>query len=101
MADLRVTTTPEKKPGGGKAAGKSVAAKSEAKKPSATTERKPITKPSNVQVPPRRTVTPEERWRMVAEAAYLKAEKRGFTGSNPTDDWLAAEAEIDKILSQT
>ncbi|HVO91912.1 MAG TPA: DUF2934 domain-containing protein [Terriglobales bacterium] len=101
MADIRVTSTTEKKSGAAKGAAKSVSAKSESKKTSATTERKPITKPSTVKAPPRRTVTPEERWRMVAEAAYLRAEKRGFIGGNPTDDWLAAEAEIDKLLSQT
>ena len=57
--------------------------------------------PSPQQEPtPGKTVTPEERWKMVAEAAYLRAESRGFSGGNPTDDWLAAEAEIHKILSK-
>ena len=46
-------------------------------------------------------MTPEERWKMVAEAAYLRAENRGFSGGNPTEDWLAAEAEIDKNFSKT
>lgn len=36
-----------------------------------------------------------ERFRMIAEAAYLKAESRGFEGGNPTEDWLQAEAEVD------
>jgi len=43
-------------------------------------------------------VTNEERWRMVAEAAYHKAEKRGFATGHETDDWLAAEQEIDALL---
>lgn len=44
-------------------------------------------------------LTPQERWQMIAEAAYLRAEQRGFTGGSPVDDWLAAEAEIDHRLS--
>jgi len=40
-------------------------------------------------------VTPLERWRMIAEAAYYRAEKRGFFGGNPMEDWEAAEQEID------
>jgi hypothetical protein len=31
---------------------------------------------------------------MVAEAAYYRAEKRGFAPGQELDDWLAAEAEI-------
>ncbi|MGC1954930.1 MAG: TIGR01841 family phasin [Gammaproteobacteria bacterium] len=40
-------------------------------------------------------VTPLERWRMIGEAAYYQAEKRGFVGGNPMEDWAAAEQEID------
>lgn len=42
-------------------------------------------------------VTPEQRWRMIAEAAYYRAERHGFDG-DPVSDWLAAEAEIDRML---
>lgn len=35
------------------------------------------------------------RARMIAEAAYYKAESRGFSGDCAMDDWLLAEAEID------
>ncbi len=31
---------------------------------------------------------------MVAELAYLKAEKRGFAAGYDMDDWLEAEQEI-------
>jgi hypothetical protein len=34
------------------------------------------------------------RQRMIAEAAYYRAEKRGFAPGNDLDDWLAAEAEV-------
>ena len=30
----------------------------------------------------------------IAEAAYYRAERRGFQPGAETDDWLAAEAEI-------
>lgn len=43
-------------------------------------------------------VTPEQRWRMIAEAAYYQAERRGF-GGDPVSDWLEAEAEIDRMLA--
>ncbi len=37
---------------------------------------------------------PEERHRMIAVAAYLIAEQRGFQGDMALDDWLQAEAEV-------
>ncbi len=43
-------------------------------------------------------VTPEERWQLVAKAAYLRAEARQFTGGKEVEDWLAAEAEVDADL---
>ncbi len=44
-------------------------------------------------------VTPEERYRMIAEAAYFRAQQRGFEGGDPAKDWLEAEAEIDRKLA--
>ncbi len=35
---------------------------------------------------------------MIAEAAYFRALARGFQGGDPMDDWLAAEAEINRLL---
>ena len=43
-------------------------------------------------------LAPEERRRLIAEAAYLIAEKRGFAPGNELDDWLQAEAEVDARL---
>ena len=43
-------------------------------------------------------ITPEERWKMIAVAAYHKAEKRGFAPDNKLQDWADAEKEIDKLL---
>jgi hypothetical protein len=45
-----------------------------------------------------RRVTPETRREMIAERAYLRAEKRGFAPGKETEDWLAAEVEIDLLL---
>jgi hypothetical protein len=35
---------------------------------------------------------------MIAEAAYLRAEKRGFAPGHEEEDWLAAEIEVDRLL---
>ncbi|WP_170165443.1 DUF2934 domain-containing protein [Thiohalobacter thiocyanaticus] len=44
-------------------------------------------------------ITPEQRRHLIAEAAYLRAEARGFTPGDPVHDWLAAEQEIDARLT--
>lgn len=41
------------------------------------------------------------RHEMIATAAYLRAEQRGFCGGDSLDDWLAAEAEVDERLRQS
>lgn len=45
-----------------------------------------------------RFVGPERRAALIAEAAFFRAEKRGFAPGHETEDWLAAEAEVDKKL---
>jgi hypothetical protein len=37
---------------------------------------------------------------MIAHAAYLRAERRGFSGGHDKEreDWMAAEAEVDALL---
>jgi DUF2934 family protein len=47
---------------------------------------------------PKTPITAEARWRMIAEAAYFKAQRRGFTGGDARHDWAEAEAEIDAWL---
>lgn len=68
------------KPVGTKAAGKSVPPKA-----AATRTRKP--RPQSV--------SPAQRYAMIAEAAYLLAEQDGFNPTHTLDHWLAAEASID------
>ena len=47
----------------------------------------------------RTVMTPDqEREVMIEVAAYLRAEKRGFEGGDPMQDWLDAEREVDAML---
>ena len=67
-------------------------------KPKTTTAKKA---PAKAAATERKTsVTPGQRSQMIAEAAYFRAEKRGFAGGDDAKDWLEAEAEIDALLQQ-
>ena len=44
-------------------------------------------------------VSVEQRATYVAVAAFYIAERRGFEQGNPMDDWLAAEAEVDRLIA--
>jgi len=46
-------------------------------------------------------VTPEQRYQMICDAAYYRAERRGFIGGDPGQDWIEAELEIDQLLCDT
>jgi hypothetical protein len=46
------------------------------------------------------SIDSEKRHHMIAEAAYFRAERRGFSRGDPIEDWLGAEAEIEKSLKQ-
>ncbi len=39
-------------------------------------------------------ISPEQFQALVAERAYLKAEKRGFEAGHELEDWLEAEKEV-------
>lgn len=45
-------------------------------------------------------ISPEQRRAMIAQAAYYGAERRGFAPGAELQDWLAAEAEIDRALGE-
>jgi hypothetical protein len=47
---------------------------------------------------PVRFVEPERRASLIAEAAFFRAEKRGFSPGHEMEDWLAAESEVDALL---
>ena len=59
----------------------------------ATTER---TEPADSEQPDpaSESVADPARQRMVAEAAYYRAQKRGFAPGAEAEDWLQAEAEV-------
>ncbi|MCU0806207.1 MAG: DUF2934 domain-containing protein [Burkholderiales bacterium] len=44
-------------------------------------------------------VPPEARAQMIAEAAYYRAEARGFEPGRELDDWFEAEMQIDRLLA--
>lgn len=39
------------------------------------------------------------REQMIAEAAYFRAERRGFSPGNEMSDWLEAEADVEHLLN--
>lgn len=43
----------------------------------------------------------EERRRMIAEAAYFRAERRGFKDGDAVRDWCEAEAEIEAYIKES
>jgi hypothetical protein len=45
-------------------------------------------------------LSPTDRYHSIAEAAYLRAEHRGFLPGCELQDWLEAEAEVDKLLTR-
>ena len=49
---------------------------------------------------PATMLTPNEVQHMIAEAAYYRAQARGFNGDYALDDWLAAEAQIGALTAQ-
>jgi hypothetical protein len=49
----------------------------------------------------RAALSPEQRRALIAQAAYYRAEQRGFAPGAELQDWLAAEAEIDDALGES
>jgi len=45
-------------------------------------------------------ITPEQRDAMIREAAYFRAQARGFEGGSPEQDWAEAEAQVDRMLAE-
>jgi hypothetical protein len=48
---------------------------------------------------PRAQVSEDTRRGMIAESAYLRAERRGFAPGHEDEDWVAAEREVDALLN--
>ncbi len=45
-------------------------------------------------------IDPSELYNWIAVAAYYRAEKRGFAPGGEMQDWIEAEAEIERLRSQ-
>lgn len=45
------------------------------------------------------SISTEERQSMIREAAYYRAERRGFHPGDEMADWLAAESEVDSLIT--
>jgi len=90
--------TPESKPSP-KPAAKSAAVEPASAKPAPAKRAAAPRAKRSADAPLRPAVTPDMRRGMIAESAYLRAERRGFAPGHEDEDWLAAEAEVDKLLS--
>jgi len=44
-------------------------------------------------------IQPERRHAMICDVAYFLSERRGFCPGHELDDWLTAEAEVDRALT--
>lgn len=92
------------KPAAAKAAAKPAAAKpvakaAPAKAPAAAKPAAP--KKEAAAAKPRLTpLAPDQRRYYVEVAAYYIAERRGFPGESQLNDWVEAENEIDRLLSE-
>jgi hypothetical protein len=72
----------------------------ESKLESALAAAKTETLPGNTAVS-RTGIDTEQRQRLITEEAYLIAERRGFQGGDPSQDWAEAEQRVDLRLMQS
>ena len=89
-----------------KAVAKKAAVAAPAKTPVKAPAKAPAAKKSSAAKPASRTpvaqqtiVSPEQGAHYVPIAAFYIAERRGFAQGNPTGDWLAAEAEVARLIA--
>lgn len=92
------------KPAAAKAAAKPAAAKpvakaAPAKAPAAAKPAAPK-KEAAAAKPKLTPLAPDQRRYYVEVAAYYIAERRGFPGESQLNDWVEAENEIDRLLSE-
>ena len=59
---------------------------------------KPAAKVKNAKLVSASGASDQERYQMIAEAAYFRAADRDFAPGHEIDDWIAAEKEIDLML---
>jgi Protein of unknown function (DUF2934) len=66
--------------------------------PATETAREARARKSAAAAPARTKLTPAARHALIAQSAYLRAERRGFAPGQEMEDWLAAEAEVEALL---
>lgn len=97
---MKKTDTAKKAPAKAAAPAKPAAAKKAAAKPAAPAAKKPAAKAAPKAAPaPKPSVSAEERYKMVQDAAYFIAERHGFNGDSAYF-WTLAEAEIASQLGE-
>lgn len=71
--------------------------------PGETTAKKSTRKSTSTSRPQASSIniTSEERWKLIAIAAYHRAEKRGFAPGGELQDWAEAEQEVDDLLMRS
>lgn len=63
-----------------------------------TVTQRPKKGSAEVRPGPGPTLNPQERERLIAQAAYFRAEKRGFAPGYELQDWVEAEAEVLQLV---
>jgi hypothetical protein len=89
------------KPAAAKPVAKPVAKAAPAKAPAVTAAKPAAPKKEAAAAKPKLTpLAPDQRRYYVEVAAYYIAERRGFPGESQLNDWVEAENEIDRLLSE-
>lgn len=71
-----------------------------AAKPAVKAKPPAAAKPSRPRAKKPAGVAPEQRLNYIEVAAYYIAARRGFAPGDPLQDWVQAEAEIDRLLGE-
>ena len=75
---------------------KKVAKKTAAKK--VTTKKTAVKKTTAKAAAPKLTISPRERYEMIATMAFYRAEQRNFEPGHDVEDWLDCESTIDRMI---
>jgi hypothetical protein len=71
-----------------------------AKKPAGPRKTSGKAKPPALSAHARAEITPDELRKLISEAAYYRAKKRGFAPGHELEDWIQAEAEVMGRIAQ-
>lgn len=98
-APLVVTSTAKAKRATGAAAKPEPVAKAVPKTAPKAAPKAAIAKPARSRAKKPAGIPLEQRRNYIEVAAYHIAERRGFAPGNPLEDWVQAEAEIDRLIA--